>query len=95
MSGKRQWVGESLGPLAKRPSNVGAGKAPDRAPSALIDSQLEDFDLDMDDVDERLLEEELELELGVAGRNWKRPKATLDCASKPLSKLSRVPLQHP
>ena len=37
------------------------------------EDQLESFDLDAEDVDQRFVEEDLEVELGEAGRNWERP----------------------
>ena len=45
----------------------------DEAYGARAPEGLQDDDMDAEDVDERLLEEELELQLGEAGRNWERP----------------------
>ncbi len=50
-----------------------------------VPENLED---DGEDVDERLLEEDLELHIGEAGRNWKRPAPPpLNPASKSLGAL--------
>ena len=65
-------------PHPKRvPPNAGSGDVDDElvdeAFGARAPEGLQDDDIDAEDVDERLLEEELELQLGEAGRNWERP----------------------
>ena len=96
MDAKRSWGGARPGgPPAKR-ANTGE------------DGLLEDSFLDVmeeEDVDERLLEADLDLQLGEAGRNWERPAAEAldalkDAISAHLQGLDRLPhlaahmLQH-
>ena len=79
------------GPPQKKGS--GSGEMEDE----VLDEQLEgrpqqalpEDELDIDDVDERLLEEELELHIGEAGRNWERPAPPpLNPAAEALSALA-------
>lgn len=71
-STKRTLEGPSpSGPPLKRQHDSGGVE------EDLLDEQLEtvpeNLEDDGEDMDERLLEEDLELHLGEAGRNWKRP----------------------
>lgn len=68
MEPKRQWQGTSGGGPQAKKQNVG---------STYNDPLDDDLDLEAglidEDEDQRLLEEDLEIELGEAGRNWERP----------------------
>ena len=73
----REGAGPS-GPQSKRGAPGAGGWEMDddlaeEAFGARASEGLQDDDMDAEDVDERLLEEELELHLGEAGRNWERP----------------------
>ena len=57
--------GASSGPPSKRQNG-----GPDDG-----DARFESFELDAEDMDERLMEEDLEVDIGEAGRNWERPPA--------------------
>lgn len=59
------------GPPLKRLNE--SGGLEDEPVDEQLDAVPENLEDDAEDVDERLLEEELELHLGEAGRNWKRP----------------------
>jgi hypothetical protein len=67
METKRQWQGASGdGPQAKR-RNPGLDHDP-------LDDELDmEAGLMEEDEDQRLVEDDLEIELGEAGRNWERP----------------------
>eukprot|EP00884_Botryococcus_braunii_P008677 jgi/Botrbrau1/17810/Bobra.0127s0057.1 len=67
MEPKRQWQGSSGGPQAKK-QNVD---------STFQDTLEDELDLEAglvdEDEDQRLFDDDLEIELGEAGRNWERP----------------------
>ena len=69
MDPKRSWGGS--GASAPGPPPKRQHLADEDADDARFDS----FDLAEEDADLRLLEEDLEVELGAAGRNWLRPAA--------------------
>lgn len=81
------------GPPLKRQNDSGG------AEEELVDEQFdtvpENLEDDGEDVDERLLEEDLELHIGEAGRNWKRPAPPpLNPASESLGVLSIAGFSH-
>lgn len=93
-SSKRRLSGAApTGPASKRPS-VPAGpqeneEEPIEEQVALLQESPED---DADDIDQHLLEEDLELHLGEAGRNWERPApAPINPATDSLGKLLHMP----
>ena len=59
------------GPPLKRRND--SGGAEDELVEQQFEAVPENLEDDGEDVDVRLLEEDLELHLGEAGRNWKRP----------------------
>ena len=73
-SSKRRLSGPGpTGASQKRPNVSAPGGVEDEAieeQMALLPESPED---DADDIDQHLLEEDLELHLGEAGRNWERP----------------------
>ena len=63
---------------APRGSGTSSGQAPSKRRNAGPDdgdARFESFELDAEDMDERLMEEDLEVDIGEAGRNWERPPA--------------------
>ncbi len=69
---KRELEGSGpQGPPAKRPN--GSGGMDDELVDEQFEAVPEGLEDDAEDVDIRLLEEDLELHLGEAGRNWERP----------------------
>lgn len=71
MDSKRRREGADPAPESEPPFKRASG-----GPISLEEEdQIESFELDAEDVDQRLVEEDLDLELGEAGRNWERPKA--------------------
>ncbi|KAK9824535.1 hypothetical protein WJX72_011160 [[Myrmecia] bisecta] len=70
MDNKRSWQGGgSKGPPAKRPSGSGGMDDDLVAQSFEADADVADEDIDLH------IEEEMEIDLGEAGRNWERPAA--------------------
>ena len=82
MDTKRPYRGENGGPPAKRAVNIAnhASNGINTGPGAgggeddLIEEQLAaEAEVDYEDQDVRMVEEDLDVELGEAGRNWERP----------------------
>lgn len=80
LEGKRRWAPSGSG----QPSG---GPPKRRQPESQEVDRLESYELDAEDVDQRLVEEDLELHLGEAGRNWERPAPPpLDTATQSICK---------
>ena len=73
-SSKRRLSGPAPGgPAQKRPSIPAPGATEDEAIEEQVGLLPESPEDDADDIDQHMLEEDLELHLGEAGRNWERP----------------------
>lgn len=90
MDAKRRWnqgsSGASSGPPSKRQAE---------GPPEVFDDS---FELNAEDDDQRLIEEDLDLVLGEAGRDWERPAApsidpNTDAISAPPAEHAFKPLQ--
>lgn len=73
-SSKRRLSGPAPGgPAQKRPNIPAPGAIEDDAIEEQVGLLPESPEDDADDIDQHMLEEDLELHLGEAGRNWERP----------------------
>ena len=77
LDAKRRWAGPGSGPPSGPPVKR---RMPD---SQEEEGRVDSYELEAEDVDQRFVEEDLEIEMGEAGQNWERPAAPpLDCENE-------------